>query len=345
MAAVGAVAGLIGQLLAQRKLKGNARTKAYNGPMARRPFKGRKVPMPYAGKRSYPKNKALVKNDGSGNQRMAAAHGKRLRPLKPSMQKKVFTSLQPVDCQLIDYSAQTLSAVNQCKYSVYELGNTYDIDQLIVNANTTGGSGVPVDTNGKIFIKDMSMELTLTNCTNTTVDMQIYEYVARKDLPPGLSSTAAAVVNGFGQQATAQITATSIGSTLFNNPLFCAYYKIVKVRNVQLALGKTLKLSLRSDKGKIINPMVWSNSGDEITEQGFTRGYVIRYQGQPANQNGVSGTPGVTIAEVDAVWSNRYHFQSGYDVAGRNFFSSSTFGTVPTGLINPAGAVDTVKQV
>jgi len=126
MAAVGAVAGLIGQLLAQRKMSGAARARAYNGPMARRAFKGRKVPIPFAGRRSYPKNaaKGKVRNDGEGNKAMAVKYGKRQAPLKQSLEQKIRASLTPIDTLVrqsvgLDQFVKTYKKISHSVTTVY----------------------------------------------------------------------------------------------------------------------------------------------------------------------------------------------------------------------------------
>ena len=312
MAAVAAVAGLIGQLLAQRKLKGAAR--AYSGgPMARRKFKGPRVPMPFAGKRSYPKNKGKVRNDGEGNKAMAVKYGKRQAPLKQGLEQKIRASLTPIDTLvrqsvgLDQLSADLQLNFAEGKYTVFEVANVEDV-KMVMDKSLEAPANKDVQT----YIKDYSAQVKLINQQNTVVNIRVYEYIARNDLPHGTYvSTQKLVEDGFEEETPHQVLQNTIGGTLFQNSAFCTYNKITKVRNVQLAPGKELVLTVNHQKGNKINSTLYE--ADNITRQYYTRGIVIQYIGSPCNgpDNGPAfNQPGV--GQFKVVWSffKRFHFMN-----------------------------------
>jgi len=174
------------------------------------------------------------------------------------------------------------------------------------------------------------MFLKLKNQENCVCNLQIYEYIARRCLPTDVgSSTDAVVQNGFTANATHEIDASTLSGTLFNNPLFCVYNRIVgKPRNVMLPPGKEMTLSLSHLKGKMINPLTW-NVGSEKTEQGYTRGYIIKCTGVPLNQSNPTGKHIIEMSafKVNVLKLVRYKFQLGVDVAGRNFLENEVTST------------------
>ena len=315
MAAIGAVAGLIGQLLAQRKLKGVAR--AYSGgPMARRAFKGRKVPMPYAGKRSYPKNKGKVRNDGEGNKAMAVKYGKRVAPLKQNLEQKIRASLTPIDTLvrqsvgLDQYDADLTTHFATGYYRVFEVANVDDVRKVITKS-LEGDANKDIQT----YIKDYSAQIKLVNQQNTVVNIRVYEYIARNDLPKGTYvSTQDLASAGFLEETPHEVLNTTIGGTLFQNSAFCTFNKITKVRNVTLAPGKELVLTINHNKGNKINATLYES--DNETRRSYTRGIVLQYIGSPCNgppqgeDQSAMNLPGVSQWKV--VWSffKRFHFMN-----------------------------------
>lgn len=322
-----AVAGLIGQLLKMAIVKGSKKAPGQKKQSVTSFFK-KGVAHPV---RKYKKGSSAVKNDGDGNQKMGQRHGRKLKPLKKDQEFKIRNALQPVDCWTSQnmgiirpaYQTSAVPFASLSQYHAFEVGTVDDVDKIMPLVNSEDGaiqSG-----NGKLYLKDYSMFLKLVNQENCVVNMRVYEYIARRDLPHGYTSTENILETGFGDEVVSQITGTTVGGTLFNNPLFCAMNKITKVRNVQLAPGKEFVLSLSHLKGRTINPMVWDNTEIE-TVRGYTRGYVIQLTGQPANGAIATGQqliPGLTGFKVNWLQINRYHFQTGFNISGKNFLEDN----------------------
>nr|WAE42993.1 MAG: capsid protein [Cressdnaviricota sp.] len=329
-----------------KALKGKSITHA---SQAKKPgFRSAGKHIPFAGKQlrvapGRKKSKVRVQNNGVGGQKLTFSHGKRAKKLPHKKEVQIREALQVSDTQIFTVPYQQTSAQNQCSYYAYEIGNVADIDTIISNLNAAGAQE-NVEYNGKVLIKDANMMLKCINATNVSLQLRIYEYIARRDLPESLYvSTNALIQGGFAVgNVTHQSTPTLLDGTIFQNPLFCCYYKITKVQNIILPQGQPLNLSLHINKEKILNPLVWNASTEEITEQHYTRGIIIQMTGQTGDASGVVG---YTSGYLDVLQSNTYHFREGFDAYGRIWSASATLGTVAN-VLNPAtGASIAVAEV
>ena len=340
-----AVAGLIGQLLAHRKMSGAARSRAYNGPMARRAFKPKgKVPMPYAGKRSYPKKKAVVKNDGAGNQQMALRHGKKPRRLPKKKEASIRESLTPVDTASMVYTGTSTTTYGQCEYTCEnsEVGTVADIDLVMNNAKANNDSDAKPSDSGKFFMNSYDMELKIINATNSVCNIRVYEVLARRDTPVSVGSLAGLCTTGWTDQAVSIGTPISknwLGGTLYQNVGLTPFYKIIKDKRMTLAPGKELRLSLSHNSPKIMNPVV-VDQNNILALGGYTKGFVIQHWGQP-----IGDTPALPINQVIStsvskiLWTvtKKYKYQEQYDNAGNTFELTAPIPLVfptPTVLVN-----------
>lgn len=284
---------------------------------------------------------AKAKGDGQGNQIVSVSHGRKHSKLSKSMEIKVRDALNPMDTYIIQGTEQNNSLLlGKCTYSVWELGSSNDIDLLLDKAGIARGNG------GRVRISNCSMELEVTNQSNNVLNLKVYEYVARKDLPSdinGLSvSTEWIVENGFGFRPVGKGEADqhTLGATLYDNPLFCAYNKIVRVRNYMLGSGKTMKMSLNNDNDKYINPITYFNVDTE-TETRFTRGFVFQAYGSmvgaPPSVDDGKTTTGTT--GYDVFYRMKYHYNQPDPATGEVFVTDNVPKTVPGGLpvsMNPA---------
>lgn len=353
----GVVAGLVGQLLAMasRKQPGGKhmgrKVGAPSHPMPRRVMpKVRRAPR-YA--RSAPKS--VVRNDGDGNQKMSTKHGRKDKPLGRKQEHRIRTALQPISTQsfqvagVIQAPIASSPGYGKTSYTAFEMGSVKDIDVLIANAS--GNDGAAVGYAGRVQINDYSMYLKLVNQENVVANLRIYEYRARRDLPAPYGGTNGILQSGFGANATTQIDSSVISGTLFNNPLFCSYNKIVKVRDVQLAPGKELVLTLSHLKPKTINPLVW-DQGEEWTEMNYTKGYVIQVTGQPLNGHTGGAVSIVTTSswKLDFIQLRRYHFMEGEFASGATFLQDGPItgdtapGTTPLNAGPPFGGIGQIMN-
>lgn len=269
---------------------------------------------------------AKLKNDGSGNQKMAINHGKKLGKLSRKMNDMIQQVINPLNQEVIQSTGTVYRGERgYSSWATFELNSVEDIDDIITKmANVQ--SSIQVKRAGKLHIKDSHLEVNLTNGQNTTSLIRVYEYIARNDVPRAMDlggalgtqnvNTEWIVNNGFVyfQPSSAIIpTASSYGVTLFNNPLFCSYYKILSTRELELAPGKTLMLDLSHSVPKTLNTMLWSQV-DTAADSHYTRGFVIQFRSSNVVVNpGPEGVVSSGAVDIRYALVKKYFWNQTYD--------------------------------
>lgn len=221
-----------------------------------------------------------IHSDTQGNQIVSKSVGRPAPKLSQKMEMKVRKSLTAVNHQLYQDQGKVIQTTPGFgAFEVFELNDCPEVHDLMVQ------NGITPKRTGKFTIHDSSMEIMATNQSSNNYDIRVYEYIARQDLPATLDTGSGSTVNpttewvvenGFGfMYAGNKPTSIALASTLFDNPLFCSYYRILGVRSIQLPAGRTMTLKLDCNRSKAINPLLWSQV-DTVTDAGYTRGYVIQ---------------------------------------------------------------------
>jgi len=309
---VGAVASVF------RKKKGLKRgPTAASAGMVRRRYKGRSA----AGR-------VKQVNDGQGNLRISKAIGRQPSKLSRNMESKIRDMLQPANHHVIENSGNVSIGNGRTVYTHFEMMNATDIDDVIAQSSTVANKY-----NGKLNIQNASMHVMLRNQTTNLMTFRIYQTVCRRDLPdkietaPGsgveVDATTQAVIDyGFQYQQTHAIQNSSIGGTLFQNPLFCSYYKIQKVQTVQLGAGKCLNLSLSNLKARTINPLVYNASDGDVLA-GLTRTLVVQCIGSLVGSEGHSSSATTGFVNFDYMVSRKYAYNQPYWGQAKNTLSTN----------------------
>jgi hypothetical protein len=284
-------------------------------------------------KRSSAPVRSKVVNDGAGNVRMSKAIGYQPKPLARSLESKIRDMLNPANHHLIEQSGNVHVGVGETVYTHFEMMNAEDIDQVIAQSSATAGASQKY--NGKVNIQNAKLQLMLRNQTTNLVTLRVYEYICRRDVPDKITvsptnpaevdgTTQSIIEQGFNYQSVSAIVRETIGGTLFQNPMFCTYYKILKVKNIQLGAGKCFNLSLSSLKAKTINPLVY-NATDGDVLAGLTRGFVIQAQGSLVGPSGddMYGQPTTGFVNFDWFCSRKYAYNQPWTGVARNTFSSN----------------------
>ena len=301
------------------------------------------------------KHVVRTRNDGQGNQIQTHKHGNKLGKLPLIQEYKVRNALQPLDTYVKqqgfivepETGGSLANQWAQCAYKVFEAGSVQDVDAIITYAGRDSANQAQVGFNGKLFIKDYSMQLKIINQHNGLANLKVYEYICRRGVNAHYQQSTQNIVNeGWstnyqptGLSFQQPINRKTLSATLFSNPLFCSHFKVIKVTNYQLGAGKELMLAMSHLKPKVVNPAVW-NSNDDTTEPSYTRGYVIQVMGQPANGSTADDqftTFNMTSFKINVLQINRYHFQTGYDVSGNEYCDDlvNTYSDVPNSAPQP----------
>lgn len=252
--------------------------------------------------------RSLVKNDGQGNEKLGSSYGRMAHKISPKLESKIRQALTPMNTSVVQQSSRMVATRGGCSYTAYEIGNPYDIDNCRANADTLSGVDINSGKNAKFWVKDCNMKMTMTNASSGLVYLRIYEYVARKSMPSTLSGIGTVVSGGFGDNNTSNIDSTSYGGTLFNNPRFCVYNKIVRVRTVQLGCGRSFDYSLAIKKARTFNP-IYDNANNNLSHPGYTRGIVVQVFGQPVSYGSLVGDAITSDdCKVEVIQQRRYHW-------------------------------------
>jgi len=309
---VGAVASVF------RKKKGLKRgPTASSAGLVRRRYKKRG---------SAPRTKQV--NDGQGNLRISKAIGYQPSKLSRGMEAKIRDMLQPANHHVIENSGNINAGNGRSVYTHFEMMNATDIDGVIAESSTVANK-----VNGKLHIQNATLQVMIRNQTTNLMTFRIYETICRRDVPdkietfPGSGSevdgtTQTVLDYGFNYQQTSQIVNSTIGGTLFQNPLFCSYYKILRVRTVQIGAGKCLNLTMSNLKARTINPMVYNLSDGDVLA-GLTRNFVVQAIGSLVGTEGHSTSTTTGMINYDYMVSRKYAYNQPYWGEAKNTIASN----------------------
>lgn len=273
-------------------------------------------------------------NDGQGNFRISKAIGHQPRRLNVMLESKIRDALNPANHHVIQQSGNVHCPNGQSVYTHFEMMNADDIDSVIAQLSSSiGNTGYA---NGKVNIQNCKLQLMLRNQTTNLVTLRLYEYICRRDVPDKIQTAPGSVTEvdgdtqnvidaGFNYQAQADILNTDVGGTLFQNPLFCTYYKIVKVRTVQLGAGKCMNLTMSQLKPRVINPLVY-NATDGSVLAGHTRGFVVQAVSSligPNPDGDPYGQPTTGFVNFDWFCSRKYAYNQPWYAQAKNTISSN----------------------
>lgn len=212
-----------------------------------------------------------------------------------------------------------LSGLNTSRYFGAFMGllgqNFYDNNFGEAFNNMTGGSATLKAQAAKLRVDHMSLRVVLRNTTEGvvqggigTIDLDVYQVVCCRDLPisawpsaNGIESFAASQKNklrqatgmdievtdaGAGVPTSQQNAGTSsvtqvVGDSLWNNPLFLRYFKVVKQFKIQLPVGSTTEFSMRDSKNSVITREMCFDLNQLAAKAWFTKGYVFNINGRP----------------------------------------------------------------
>ena len=274
----------------------------------------------------------VVRNDGQGNQVAGHKIGRKVGKLSTVMEKKIRYALQPQNSQLFKDAGRIVASTGTCTYATFPLNGIEDLATLVNSGQATSTDDALPNKEGRVHIKDSSLNVSFTNMDAGLVQIRVYEWIVRRDIPTSQIDLNTMVVQGFQQQNGTGATVTEYqdaSTTLFNNPLWCSYVKITKVRNVMLGTGKSFKLSLNQQKGRDVNPIIFGADGarDILAMAHYTRGYVIQVIGQ--NVSDSANPANVTIGPVHLAYTQerRYHWSQPWSGTSE-ITTTGSFGTI-----------------
>lgn len=201
---------------------------------------------------------------------------------------------------------------NYGAFGVGGVDGSGDMQDLLLRLLTETGAGgdktqQDMGTNGaqgkRFYFDNMSCRCVLTNVGTSTVFWEVYECVARKDLPlngrttTGLQFTleqylttvagnafqaSLPLADGGGPQSATQTTAVtapliqSSGVTPFQFRRFCQDFKIMKCTKLQCSPGNTVSFNANNPKNLTV---IYDDWKDLAAKRGLTKLYLVRQWG------------------------------------------------------------------
>lgn len=267
--------------------------------------------------------RSRLRSDGISSQMLSASHGRAPKRVPGRRIAAIRKALSPVSTvALQSFNQQFSSVVNASSYLGYQIGSSADIAQCISNS-----ASVTAGLNGKLLIDSADMTIVLSNQETLACNVRIYEYICRRDTPAAIGDIPTILANGWGDEVSyTGITYSSIAGTLFNNPLFCSYNKILNVRTAIIPSGKDLKLTLSQKAPKWVNPLTF-NSADIWAHGKYTRGFVVQAWGHLADGGAADpNTVCVGKHKLISYIQKRLHLSTGIASVSGNFVQ-----TLPSG--------------
>jgi len=225
-------------------------------------------------------------------------HGKDSKTLSTSFMNKIRDGLNPPKQYTNVIPSIILADEGKCQYESFTLLTPNDIYAM---ANL---AGISADDNFKLSLTDSKLTVRLQNQSSANVNIRIYEFVSRYDLPDSLIDVQTVVEDGFITNATNnQITDEKVGSSIYDNPQFVTYFKVVRDRSFVLLPNKVVSLVCHDPKSMTINGQVINNALLKALRN-ITKGYVVQVMGQIGNatDNGLVTTTTNAKVSTIATW-------------------------------------------
>jgi len=165
-----------------------------------------------------------------------------------------------------------------------------------VNQGTEFDEGAGGQNSRRFYFDHMRARIVLTNTGTSPIFWEVYECVARKDIPLTFAQSRQGIFDAMqnevyqghlnGQSALPntdkQISSNSVptpnstGVTPFQFRDFCQKFKIMKVTRLQASAGNTVSFDASNPRNVTVN---WDDCQDLLAKRGISKLYLIRQWG------------------------------------------------------------------
>lgn len=182
-------------------------------------------------------------------------------------------------------SNETWAANAQAGFGYYLGGTTFtDNDELFQCFRNAYGSALTTTTidDYKLFIKAMSLDIQITNTGTASCIVDVYVMTARKASNASAQSIGTQYNALYSEQNAGQVvgpTGSSPASTVFQNGLFCSYWKVESKREILLGVGNTTTMQLRLPYNRMMYGKLLEYNSSYLP--GITKAYYFQIRGVP----------------------------------------------------------------
>jgi len=200
------------------------------------------------------------------------------------------------------FQGRNTEGVNTARWDGQMIGGTTasNNDELFQAFRRAYGTTLTTTTvdDYKLFIKSLCLDIQISNIGDKNVILEMHTLVMRKNYNVGsridvcYTDTLAEVPpqTGFTQAAPTDVT-----STLFQNSLFCQYWRILKKTQIVISPGETTTLQLRIPYNRMLQGKLIETNPMGIP--GFTRALFWQAKGSPEYN-----APSVQHSNFEIVW-------------------------------------------
>ena len=140
---------------------------------------------------------------------------------------------------------------------------------------------------GRVNVYSHDTMMNIKNQNTNTVTLTCYECVARENIVAnggGNSSLDNIFTTGWAKTSASSgvigdMDPDDVDSTLYQNPLWCHYFKITRARTFSLKPGENIKFNMQHGKAKCVNTLELGSDPEILAMRGFTRIMVFKLVG------------------------------------------------------------------
>lgn len=210
-------------------------------------------------------------------------------------------------------STSSIDGQTTITYSMYPANGTGTFEDDIQAIFTTqyGGSAAN-NRDNYIRFKSAVMDVDFLNADGTnTIVLDVYTWMCIKDVPNDLGMSAGGLYAQCFQDmnvlGSVKLSPSIYGTTPFQNPMWCKYYKVLSKRKIVLSPGQTATHQLRDPKNRVIAGKRY----DSMTHLAYiTRGIMVVQYGLPSG----AGTELSNTSDLNVAVAKTY----AYSVQGQN---------------------------
>lgn len=215
--------------------------------------------------------------------------------------------MEPLQTYTSKASVNATSNVNQNGMFGVGLFTTNMADQPdLLNIATDGGTSG--SNTSRLWIKSACLDVEFKNTGSNEIIMDVYTLLLRQDTD-ATTNLYAQFQTYFNFQTT--LTAkdfVDVSNSIFQNPEFCKYYKVLSKREIQLQAGSIAALQMR--RGKDVYVPTSSITTNNTGIPGVSKFFFFMWHGPP-DPTAVAGppiAPGVGSTTVTFSWQKSYTY-------------------------------------
>lgn len=163
-------------------------------------------------------------------------------------------------------------------------------------ASISSDAGTSASETSRYWIKSACLDVELKNTGDAEIIMDVYTLLLRKDTE--LTQNMYSLFTTFFNQQTTLVAKNfiDVANTVFQNPMFCKYFKVLSKREVMILPGEISALQMRRGKDKFVPTEQISKNQTGLP--GTCKFFFFMWHGPPDPTAGTLGAPAVAATTV-----------------------------------------------